>query len=298
MSSQPALFTHHVTLTRSIIVRLIAYSIVLLWLSFEIFWTIDWTTPAADLPTVAASVLVYGLTLALHEWVHGAGMRLFGARPEYGVMVVRRVLPVAYATAPGHRFTLKQMVIIAIAPLVTLSAASLAVASFAPSLGYYAFVTFAGNFSGAIGDLWMVSVLVRFRHCRDVSVIDEKFGLTVESADPSSLLVAGALDHRGARLTRFAVVAVGALIALTWLGLPLADWLAPADATYVRVGPSWFPLLESTSEASVSVYPRNLLLASMLLALPTLLLPEPRRSDRTDSPEPGPGVRGVPVLIA
>jgi hypothetical protein len=181
--------------------------------------------------------------------------------------------------------------------LVTLSAASLAVALLVPSLGYYAFVAFAGNFSGAVGDLWMVSVLLRFRRCRNVSVIDEKFGLTVESTDPSAPLVAAALDRGGFRLTRLAASSFVVLMAFTWLGLPIADWLAPADTSHLLVGPAWFPLLESTPEATVSVYPRNLLLASILLALPTLLLPAPRRGPHTDRRERGPDAPGVPALL-
>ena len=297
MSSQPASFTYHVTLTWSVIGRLIAYSIVLLWISLEIFWAIDWTTPAPNLTTVVASVLAYAIALALHEWVHGVGMRLFGARPKYGVTVVRRVLPVAYATAPDHRFMLGQMVIIGLAPLVTLSVALLAVALLVPSLGYYACVAFAGNFSGAVGDLWMVSVLVRFRRCQNVSVIDEKFGLTVESTDPSAPAVAAALDRGGSRMTCLAVSSLVVLMAFTWLGLPIADWLAPADASHLRVGPAWFPLLESTPEAPLSVYPGHLLLTSILLALPTLLLPALRRGTRTDRPERGPDAPGVPALL-
>jgi hypothetical protein len=296
-SQQPASFTYHVTLTRSVIVRLVAYSSVLLGISFEIFWAIDWTMPALDLTTVAASVLVYVIALALHEWVHGVGMRFFGARPHYGLTVVRRVLPVAYTTAPGHRFMLSQMVIIGLAPLVTLSAAAVAVALLTPSLGYYAGVAFAGNFSGAVGDLWMVSVLVRFRRCRNVRVIDEKFGLAVESTDPSAPLVAATLERGGFRMTCLTVSSFVVLMALIWLGLPIADWLAPADASHLRVGPAWFPLFESTPEAPISVYPLHLLLASILLSLPTLLLPAPRPGPRTDRPERDPDAPGVPVLI-
>jgi hypothetical protein len=113
MTHESRAFAYQVTLTRSVIVRLIAYSVLLLWLAYEIFSaTTDWVLPSLSAAAISASVLVYATALALHEWVHGAGMRLFGARPEYGVMVIRRVLPVAYATAPGHRFTLQQMVII------------------------------------------------------------------------------------------------------------------------------------------------------------------------------------------
>jgi hypothetical protein len=283
-------------LTRAVIVRLIAYSVVLLWMSVELFWSIAWAAPAFTLTTIVASIFVYAITLALHEWVHGAGMRIFGARPRYGVMVVRRMLPVAYATAPGHRFTLSQMVIIGLAPLLTLSAASLAVAVLVPSLGYYAWVVFASNFSGAVGDLWMVWVLMRFRRFQDVCVIDEKFGLSVESTDPRAALVADTLDLSGWRLTRLAASSFVVLTSFAWLGLPIAGWLAPADPTHLLVGPEWFPLIEWTP-SYIGFEPRNLLIASVLLALPTLLLPRPGRRSAADGPKPGPDAPGVPALI-
>lgn len=296
MPSQPAACAYQLRLTRSIIGRLIAYSVVLLWMSLEIFWAAtDWTTPALSLTMLAASMLVYAVAIVVHEWVHGAGMRLFGARPKYGVMLIQRVLPVAYATAPGERFTLSQMVIIGLAPLVALSAASLTVALLAPSLGYYAWVAFAGNLTGAVGDLWMVSVLLRFRRCRDVSVIDEKFGLTIESTDPDAALVAATLDRVAWRSTRLALTSSVILIAIAWFGLPLADWLAPADARHVLVGPASFPLLEWTPQSGVWIYPRNLVIASIVLALPTLLLPLHRRRSAADSA--GPDAPGVPALI-
>jgi hypothetical protein len=244
---------------------------------------------------LAASVLVYAATLALHECVHGAVMRGFGARPTYGVMVVKRMLPVAYATASGHRFTLPQFIIVALAPLLTLSAASLALAVLVPSLGFYALVAFAGNFSGAVGDLWMAAVVYRFRRCRDVRVIDHKHGNTVESADPDARLVAARLERAGWRLTRLTMGSLVALLAIAWLGLPIAGWFGPADATSVLVGPVWFPLLEWTPDG-IGFDPRNLLVASIVLALPTLLLPAPRQRRDADRAQ-GPDAPGIPALI-
>ena len=235
------------------------------------------------------------MAMALHEWVHGVGMRLFGATPEYGVMLVRWILPVAYATAPGHRFTLPQMVIVGLAPLVTLSVAALATALLVPSLGYYAFVVFAGNFSGAVGDIWMVLVLWRFHRCRDVRVIDQKSGLTVESTDPEASRIAETLDRSGWRFARLAVASFVVLMTIMWCGLPIAEWLEPADASHLLVGPAWFPLLEWAGD-SIWFYPLNLLVASIVLALPILLLPAPRRRSGT-APQPGPDAPGVPALI-
>ena len=54
------------------------------------------------------------LTLVLHELAHGLVMRIFGARPQYGVLWKSLV---AYATAPGHAFTRGQYLAVSLAPL-------------------------------------------------------------------------------------------------------------------------------------------------------------------------------------
>ena len=111
-SRTQAPFAFDVMLTRSVVVRLVAYSLALFWVAFELFDAVtEWTLPSMNVGTATAGVLVSVTTIVLHEWVHGASMRRFGARPHYGVALVRRILPVAYATAPGHRFTLRQMMI-------------------------------------------------------------------------------------------------------------------------------------------------------------------------------------------
>ena len=75
--SNPArpVFTYEVTVTVSVIVRLVACSLVLLWVAFELFDVVtEWTSPSMNVSTLTASALVSVATIVLHEWVHGISM--------------------------------------------------------------------------------------------------------------------------------------------------------------------------------------------------------------------------------
>ena len=272
---------------------------VLFWAAFELFNAVtEWTIPSVNVVTTTASVLVAVTTIVLHEWVHGASMRLFGARPQYGVAFVRRILPVAYATAPGHRFTLRQMMFVGLAPFVVLSMAPLALAVLVPSLAFYAFLAFVTNFTGAVADLWMTAVMWRFHRCHDVYVVDQKSGLTIESPDPVAPAVAVAIDAGGSRMTRLAVASFVASVLIAWVGLPVAELFTSPDAAQVRVGPAWFPLVEYThKDQAIWLHHRNLAVASVLLALPIVLIPRRKRASDVKSERTPPDLPGVPAFM-
>ena len=50
-----------------------------------------------------------------------------------------------------------------------------------PTLANLSAVVFITNFSGAIGDLWMVREMARFRHSRDVWTVDSRDALEIHS---------------------------------------------------------------------------------------------------------------------
>jgi Putative zincin peptidase len=299
MTSQTLPYRFDVALTRDVIVRLSAYSILLFWVAFELFDAVAfWVLPSMDAATVSAGVLVFVATIVLHEWTHGASMRLFGARPSYGLALVGHILPAAYAAAPGYRFTLRQMIVVALAPFVLLSAATLTLAMIVPSSRFYAFLAFTANFTGAVGDLWMAAVIWRFHRCRDVVVVDQMSGLTIESTDPAAAVVAAGMQSRGHRMTRLAAGSLAAMILIVWTGLPIAEYFAPGAAD-IRVGPAWFPILEYTQhEHGVWVYYRNLVVASIIMALPAMLIPRRRRASEHQPEQPRPdSPPGVPSFI-
>jgi hypothetical protein len=71
------------------------------------------------LAVVIATLLLFVL---VHELIHGFFMRLFGGHPYYGVGLAAKVMPYVYCTSPGHLFTRRQFVCVALAPAVVISA--------------------------------------------------------------------------------------------------------------------------------------------------------------------------------
>jgi hypothetical protein len=129
---------------------------------------------------------VYFGTLVLHEAVHGLAFMLFSAKPTFGIGLQGKILPYAYATAPKAKLTFGQMMIVGLAPFVLLSVVFLSAGRAWPAAGSYIAVAFVTNFAGAVGDLWIMSKLWRFRACRSLRVSDDKTGLTIYSDDPAA----------------------------------------------------------------------------------------------------------------
>ncbi len=130
----------------------------------QIFWTLLCIT----LGTV--------LMVILHEGTHGVLMLLFGARPQYGIDWEHGV---AYATSHGHAFTRNQFIVVALAPVLVVS-----------GLGLLPFIwplpgpvvtglltMLAFNFVGAVGDVWMTGVCLRYP--ASARVVDERYGIKI-----------------------------------------------------------------------------------------------------------------------
>ena len=69
------------------------------------------------------TVLLTALLFVVHEGVHGLVMAAFGARPRFGALMIGRIVPALYTTAPGHRFSRAQYLAVGVTPAVTISAA-------------------------------------------------------------------------------------------------------------------------------------------------------------------------------
>ncbi|HPH94900.1 MAG TPA: DUF3267 domain-containing protein [Anaerolineaceae bacterium] len=122
--------------------------------------------------------LLFGLVamIVLHELVHGLTMTLFGAHPQYGFMPAQLMF---YATAPGHAFTRRNYLYVALAPLVVLSLLSLvAILLVSGSAWVLFFITFATvNAAGAVGDLYITLKVLRYP--AHAFIMDEKDGVRV-----------------------------------------------------------------------------------------------------------------------
>jgi hypothetical protein len=225
---------------------------------------------------------LFGVSVA-HELVHGLFFRVFGGHPRYGAGR-RHFLPYLYATSPGTEYTLRQILIIALAPLLVLSPLALAVALLAPALVGYAGLAFMGNTGGAVGDLWMAGRLLRFRGLHDVTVVDLRDGMAVYAEDPKAAEIAEKLSSRDRQRPVFVVFLAW------WLGAALAVFVTAFAVWIVAslldisllIGPPQFPIVENVTLASGEVVGGpNLaaaLLAGLLFALAMLLLS--RREER------------------
>lgn len=129
---------------------------------------------------VAANVVGYVAILPIHEAVHAAVIAALGGRPRFG-----HKLPLAlYCTAPEQLFTRRGYAAVALAPLLVLSAAAIAAVWLSPDLGACLTLAFAGNVSGAVGDLDAYANLRRLPP--DVLVADTATGFiayAVEDGD-------------------------------------------------------------------------------------------------------------------
>ncbi|WP_458210983.1 DUF3267 domain-containing protein [Haladaptatus sp. NG-SE-30] len=122
-------------------------------------------------------VVIFGLILGvivIHELIHGAVMKQFGANPRYGFGVAQFVVPYAYATS-DESLTRNQFLIVALAPLVVLTTVlfTFAIIFQWPIL----LAPLAVNAGGAVGDLFMARLLLRYP--RTVRVVDNRTGLKI-----------------------------------------------------------------------------------------------------------------------
>jgi len=103
-------------------------------------------------------LLLVVLILPLHELVHGVVIARYGHKPRYGVKLF-----VLFATSDGALFRRNEFVRIALAPLVVISIVGSVIMLFLPfGLGYWLALAITLNAAGAIGDLWMTAVALRY----------------------------------------------------------------------------------------------------------------------------------------
>jgi hypothetical protein len=139
---------------------------------FNLWW------PLVDSQNVSSWLLWLGViaVFPLHEWVHGIAIRYTGHKPRYGLIstpVWKLKIPVAlYATADDAYFRRDEFILITLLPLIMITVLGMLLLSIVgTSLAWYVILAVSLNAGGAVGDLWMAAIVLRY--LPDVLVKDE-----------------------------------------------------------------------------------------------------------------------------
>jgi hypothetical protein len=118
------------------------------------------TAFSEQFPAIIGIAAVLLITLGGHEALHGLAIRLYGHKPRFGIALNKGVM---YATTDNAVFPRNQFIAIALAPLVVMTLVGMIVMILVPdTLGHYVGLIVALNAAGAIGDLWMAAVVMRY----------------------------------------------------------------------------------------------------------------------------------------
>jgi hypothetical protein len=114
----------------------------------------------ADWPWWLWIILIFIISIPLHEVIHGLAIRRTGHKPRYGMMLSKGAF---YATADDALFWRNDFIFIALAPLIGITLLGLLLVFFLPdTIGYYVSLGVIFNAANSIGDLWMTAVVQRY----------------------------------------------------------------------------------------------------------------------------------------
>lgn len=106
---------------------------------------------------LAVNIVGSLIVLPVHELIHGLAFFLWGGKPFFGAK-----LPFAlYCGARQQLFARNQYLVVGLAPLVIITLVALLLTFFSPVLASYTFFANLSNFSGAVGDVWVASRILR-----------------------------------------------------------------------------------------------------------------------------------------
>jgi hypothetical protein len=113
-----------------------------------------------DFSPIVGVVLVLVTVFVIHEAIHGLFIWIYGHRPHFGF---KPQYGVFYATANNALFPRNQFIVIALTPLILMTLIGMVIMLVIPdALGYYVGLIIVLNAGGAIGDLWMSAVVMRY----------------------------------------------------------------------------------------------------------------------------------------
>lgn len=137
---------------------------------------------------VGMIVVGTSLTLVLHELAHGLAMRIFGAKPQYGILWKQLMF---YATSPGYAYRRNNYVVVALAPFAFISLLVVVAMWWLQGTGWVVLLAFCGvvNAAGAVGDLWIT--MIALRYAAAAYIMDERDGMRVFLPQPDETTQAG-----------------------------------------------------------------------------------------------------------
>ena len=237
-----------VTKQQSYVITLQA--IVMLFIGGAIFST---ATSSNDLTTVGyGGIIVYVATIIVHELLHGITFRISGARPRFGVGIVG-FIPIAYATS-NSKVKVPNMLLVAYTPFVVLSVFFVCLARVSPQYQSLAMIGFLGNFTGAVGDLWIASKLWKYLPFKDALVLDKKSGIEVYSDNKAAITKGIKATKKAGTKSNF-----GKNWAISTLSIMFGQLLLPIFMTILgfngnyRVGFGEFYLLDMVNKQGTEI---------------------------------------------
>ncbi|MBE9140818.1 DUF3267 domain-containing protein [Nodosilinea sp. LEGE 07088] len=114
-------------------------------------------------------------TPALYGCLHGLTLKAFGGTPHFGVGA-KHLSPYTFVTAFGQRFTRNAFLVSKFIPLVIINITALGLLMMFPRLAWLGWVV-ALNTAGAVGDLWMASLVCRYP--ASVNIEDQRDGFAI-----------------------------------------------------------------------------------------------------------------------
>lgn len=105
-------------------------------------------------------LLVFVLSIVIHEGLHGLAIGYAGHQPRFGMMLSKGAF---YATADNALFWRNDFITIALAPIVGITLLGMALVWLLPdTAAYYVALGVVLNAANSIGDLWMTAVTLRY----------------------------------------------------------------------------------------------------------------------------------------
>lgn len=135
------------------------------------YWLVP-LTPTNIISWIIFNVIGYLLILCVHELIHGAVFAFWGGQPHFGAK-----LPLAlYCGARQQLFRRNHYLVVGLAPLISLTLLGIIVTICYPGPASYLLFAFAGNFSGAAGDVVVARRVARLSNA--VLIEDTEVGYT------------------------------------------------------------------------------------------------------------------------